>query len=170
MSPNHAMERTPKAFGVARLVLLRVHSLVTKVTVIAACSIGVLRLGAATPADQSTEISADRAWHLASGYYHRHVNGCGGVGPVILRGDSWEAPVHFGVTGQLRGSIHVDRHTGNVSDDGYPSISARSLDREFASAKAATPCTLTKRCSELRKLSESLIAFSLDHDGGALFS
>jgi hypothetical protein len=121
--------------AVAHLILVRVHSLITKIIVIAACSIASARIATSTPTTRSTEISADRAWHLAARYYRRHVSGCGGVGQVTLRGDYWDAPVHFGVTGQLRGSIHVDRRTGTVSYGGYPTVSAQSLDRWFTAVR-----------------------------------
>ena len=113
---------------------VRVHSLITKITVIAACSIAIARIATSAPTAPSTAITADRAWHLAARYYSRHVSGCGGVGPVVLRGDYWDALVHFGYAGTLRGSIRVDRRTGSVSYGGYPTVSAQSLDSWFASA------------------------------------
>ncbi len=109
------------------------HSPLTKIIVVAACGMTIAHVGTATPVARPTEITADRAWHLAARYYHHYVSGCGGVGQVILRGDYWDAPVHFGYAGTLRGSIRIDRHTGNVSYGGYPTVSAQNLDSWFTS-------------------------------------
>jgi hypothetical protein len=96
------------------------------------CSAAIVQLGAAAPA-ASNEISADRAWKLAQTYYMRYFGDCGGVGEIVARGGSWDAPVHFGYAGTFEGYIHVDRHTGAVSYPGRPTWSAASLDQWFAS-------------------------------------
>ena len=117
----------------AYLFLVRVHSLITKLTVVAACSIAVAQIARSAPAASSADIKADCAWHLAAIYYSRYVSGCGGVGTVIARRDYWIAPVHFGYAGTFRGYIRVDRHTGTVSYSWHPTVSAQSLDAWFAS-------------------------------------
>jgi len=98
-----------------------------------ACIIAIARIATSAPSSPSTGITAERAWHLAAMYYDRYVSGCGGVGSVVLRGDYWAAPVHFGYAGTPRGSIHVDRRTGSTSYGGYATVSAQSLDSWFAS-------------------------------------
>jgi hypothetical protein len=86
------------------------------------------------PADDSVQITADRAWHLAAMYYAHYISGCGGVGEVAAHGSYWQAPVHFGVAGTPQGSIRVDRYTGTVSYGWrHPTVSAKSLDQWFAS-------------------------------------
>jgi hypothetical protein len=95
------------------------------------CSVAIVQLGVAAP-NETKGINADRAWKLASMYYHCHVSGCGGVGEVVLHGDYWEAPVHFGYAGTPQGSIRVHRYSGTVSYRGHPTVSAESLDAWFA--------------------------------------
>jgi hypothetical protein len=108
-----------------------VHSRITKITLVVACSIAIAQ-AEASARSAASEVGADRAWKLASMYYHRHVSGCGGVGDVVARGKYWDAPVHFGFAGEFQGYIRVNRRTGTVSYSGHPTVSAQSLDDWFA--------------------------------------
>jgi hypothetical protein len=74
-------------------------------------------------ASDSKEITADRAWQLAQTYYMRYFGlwrRCEVALHITLGG-----PVHYGYSGEPRGSIRVDRHTGSVSYRGYPTLSAK---------------------------------------------
>jgi len=99
-----------------------------KRTVIIVSTVAIVHFLLPVVTAASSEISAERAWHLAATYYHRYVSGCGGVGEVVARGNYWDAPVHFGYAGTFRGYIRVDRRTGTVSYSGHPTVSAQSLD------------------------------------------
>jgi hypothetical protein len=109
-----------------------VHSLLAKLTAIAV--LGFVTVHATSSAGAaSSEVSSNRAWHLAAIYYSRYLGGCGGVGAVKKQGSYWIAPVHFGYAGTFRGYIRVDRQTGLVLYSSHPTVSAQSLDSWFAS-------------------------------------
>ena len=106
-----------------------------KITLLALCAILTLK----SELIAGSEISQNRAHHLAAGYFARYVSGCGGVEAPVLRGEYWDAPVRFGVAGTLRGSIRVERRSGTVSYrwafQSYPTVSAESLETWTASLK-----------------------------------
>ena len=96
--------------------------------------LAAIQISTSAAAATASDVTADRAWHLAAMYYSHYVSGCGGVGDIVARGDYWEAPVYFGYAGTRQGSIRVHRHSGTVSYGGHPTVSAQSLDSWFASA------------------------------------
>ena len=86
-------------------------------------------------ADRSSpKISADDAWRLASTYMLFHISGCGGMGAPVARGDYWDVPVRFGITGDPRGAVRVHMRTGTASyrwrGQSYPTRSPAQLAEE----------------------------------------
>ena len=86
---------------------------------------------------RADDMSADRAWRLASTYMMLHISGCGGIKQPIAHRAYWELPVAYGRAGTPRGEVRVDRATEVVSysfmGQHYPTLTPKQVaDEEYA--------------------------------------
>ncbi|PYJ64251.1 MAG: hypothetical protein DMF42_04180 [Verrucomicrobia bacterium] len=54
---------------------------------------------------RADDISAVRAWRLASSYMMLHISGCGGIKQPIAHRTFWECPVAYGRAGTPRFAV-----------------------------------------------------------------